>query len=283
MPNFPLRVDGEKVPRIAEGTHDPLFVKSVVLEEGETILSLTSYDLVDAFEPVIAEVRRRVTADLPIAVLVNYTAHPTIMRSKYRLLSAEFPGAMARHVAGRLGDDVPVLFFNGAQGNVAPLYDTADDWERMETMGRQVGDEVLRVYPTIETDAAPGLKIDHRDGPFERSPGTKRVARLHAIFFSDTAIVTEGGELFVEIGLEFKRRCLFPHAMLFGLTDGDLWYIPHGKAYEYGGYGVDRGPTPTPANWAQTPVGLGEEILDAWLDMMYEEAEGPPVTDERRL
>ena len=59
--------------------------------------------------------------------------------------------------------------------------------------------------------------------------------------------------------------------MVFGLTDGDLWYIPHRGAYEYGGYGVDLwtiGRSPL-----QVPIGFGERLLKIWLEMMYEEAE----------
>ncbi|MHC4405070.1 MAG: hypothetical protein ACYTG0_35935 [Planctomycetota bacterium] len=62
--------------------------------------------------------------------------------------------------------------------------------------------------------------------------------------------------------------------MVFGLTDGNLWYIPHREAYENGGYGVSFGPNgPLDDSYREQQAGLGERLLEAWLEMMYEQAE----------
>ena len=144
----------------------------------------------------------------------------------------------------------------------------------MEEMGKALGDEVLRVYPTIQTSAQPGMTVKHREIPFgSRHRNEKQTASLHMIAFDDTGIVTVGGELFVQIGLEFKRRSLFPRAMVFGLVDGSVGYIPHGGAYQYGGYGVEMFTGEKDSRRTLVPEGFGEQILEAWLDMMYEAAE----------
>jgi hypothetical protein len=91
----------------------------------------------------------------------------------------------------------------------------------IKQMGKELAEEVVRVHSTVVTDTHPRLKIVHRDVPLDtQNEDSKRAARLHMIFFDDTVIATVGGELLVQIALQFKRRSLFPHTMVFGLTDG---------------------------------------------------------------
>jgi len=66
MDAFPGREGRTVIPRVAEGTHDPMMVKSVVLEEGETLLALTSCDMVLLLPPVIERAKALVTAETPL-------------------------------------------------------------------------------------------------------------------------------------------------------------------------------------------------------------------------
>lgn len=235
------------------------------------------------FGPVdhdVGVIRVDTKAGKPLALLVNYTGHPTIITYPNYLYSAEYPGAMVRHVTPRLSSPVPILFFNGAAGNVEPMASLSDDWEWMERTGRELGDEVLRVYGEIATRGDPGLKVHHRSIPFaSRYEGETGTAHLHLIALDQTVIATAGGELFTELGLEFKRRSPFVHTMVFGYTDGWLGYIPHRDAYVHGGYGVDLY-TSSEDRRTQVPIGFGETILEAWLSMMYTHAAPKPLTAE---
>ena len=53
----------------------------------------------------------------PLAVLYNNTSHPTAFYGR-DLFSADFPGAARAYLREALGDDLAVLFLNGAQGDV---------------------------------------------------------------------------------------------------------------------------------------------------------------------
>src|SRR5262249_55190849 len=53
----------------------------------------------------------------PIAVAVNFAAHATVVDSKLRKFSADFPGVLTRCVEQKLG--VPCLFLQGAAGDLS--------------------------------------------------------------------------------------------------------------------------------------------------------------------
>jgi len=96
----------------------------------------------------------------PIAVMVNFDAHATVIRQNNFLLSAEYPGCMRQAVREKLGDDVVVLFSNGAEGDVETTalrraYDSDFTARRQYEAAREVGErlagDVLDVWSGIET------------------------------------------------------------------------------------------------------------------------------------
>jgi hypothetical protein len=52
------------------------------------------------------------------------------------------------------------------------------------------------------------------------------------------AFVTFPGEVYVEFGLEVKRRSPFKHTMVIGLANSQSGYIPEEEAFSQGGYEV---------------------------------------------
>lgn len=57
----------------------------------------------------------------------------------------------------------------------------------------------------------------------------------------EAAISTNPAELFVEFGLEIKRRSPFPVTLISELTNGYCGYVPTEAAFEHGGYETHRG------------------------------------------
>ncbi len=57
----------------------------------------------------------------------------------------------------------------------------------------------------------------------------------------EAAISTNPAELFVEFGLEIKRRSPFPVTLISELTNGYCGYVPTEAAFEHGGYEAHRG------------------------------------------
>lgn len=84
----------------------------------------------------------------PIAVYVNYAMHP-VNAYLSGFVSADFPGAMSRHVEQAYGDSLVVLFSQGASGNQNPLYLRAGTNLMASRTGVPIPGDVL-VRETVE-------------------------------------------------------------------------------------------------------------------------------------
>jgi len=86
--------------------------------------------------------------DRPVAVVYNNTSHPTNFYGA-GLFSADYPGAARALLRNELGE-VPVLYLNGAQGdiNMDNLLDgiVEEPEARMARIGKMLADETLRLY-----------------------------------------------------------------------------------------------------------------------------------------
>jgi hypothetical protein len=71
-------------------------------------------------------------------------------------------------------------------------------------------------------------------GPFE--------AEVQVLRLGDLALVGVPGELFVEYGLEIKRRSPFKHTFVVGYANDYLGYLATPSAWRQGGYEVGLGP-----------------------------------------
>ena len=79
----------------------------------------------------------------PIATLVNYACHATIMGPANRLITPDFPGAMKRVVETALGGHC--VFLQGAAGNMGPVQGFQGDPKIYHQLGAVLGHEVARV------------------------------------------------------------------------------------------------------------------------------------------
>jgi len=94
----------------------------------------------------------------PIAILVNYAAHPTILAWDNRLISPDYPGTVRRTVESVVGGTC--LYLQGAAGNQDTLRDFGNRVEDARWVGRQIGLEAARVAELIETQPTK-MAVDH--------------------------------------------------------------------------------------------------------------------------
>ena len=103
--------------------------------------------------------------DKVISVLYHNTTHPTIFYAA-GVYSSDFAGETRRILREKFGQ-VPVLFLNGAQGDIA-----MDDQlnrrkegreEKLIRIGRMVADETLRLYMEVKFHDRPVLKHTYKD------------------------------------------------------------------------------------------------------------------------
>ena len=79
----------------------------------------------------------------PVATLVNYACHGTIMGPANRLITPDYPGAMKRVVEQALGGRC--LFFQGSAGNQGPVQGFQADPAVYRNLGALLGHEVAVV------------------------------------------------------------------------------------------------------------------------------------------
>jgi hypothetical protein len=79
----------------------------------------------------------------PVATLVNYACHATIMGPANRLLTPDYPGAMKRVVEEAVGGRC--LFLQGSAGDQGPVQGFQADTSVYRALGATLGHEVARV------------------------------------------------------------------------------------------------------------------------------------------
>lgn len=84
----------------------------------------------------------------PVATLVNYACHPTIMGPDNRLITPDYPGPVRETVEGIVGGTC--LFLQGAAGNQGPVDGFTSDTAVYRRLGKQLGIEAARVRLNID-------------------------------------------------------------------------------------------------------------------------------------
>lgn len=220
--------------------------------DGKIKLGLNPYGVVDRQIGLIRV--ERMTGEL-VTVVYNYAIHGTALGGLNTLISGDAPGVVSAYLEQKLG--VPVLFANGAAGNIAPLYSVASDFRQAHITEFNVllGDRVLGALErmpkavsavslwfgekVLETPRQAGLGWTEELAPFARvtADGTAMV-RLPVRFLriNDTAIWAAPLELFCEVALDVRAQSQFANTFYFGYTNGWLGYLPTRQAFPEGGY-----------------------------------------------
>ena len=220
-------------------------------------------------DPTLHVVRVDGIDGTPLAVVTAYACHPVALRPPSHAISADFVCALRATVEPQVG--APLLFAQGAAGNLVPIGPEMEMEERLELTGKVLGTEALRVYSALGAEASGAtlappkpelaaasatLLLDlwteqppiadaersHQTFPYLTPPlvNGKVECAVQALRLGDMALVGVAGEAFVEIGLAVKARSPIPHTIFLGYTNGCLGYLPTAAAYAPGGYEVHR-------------------------------------------
>ncbi len=164
----------------------------------------------------------------PLAAIVNFAAHPTVLGSGNMEFSADFPGAMRAAMEGaRPG--LTALYVNGTQGNVSPLPPPGGDgFAAVERMGRRLAEEAQRIYETIETTDRVEILVGQQPVRVVLGPGLEFTTYISQVVLDRDVIIGIPGEAFAEFGLELgekARAAGFATVFKFGLTNGSIGYL----------------------------------------------------------
>jgi neutral ceramidase len=192
----------------------------------------------------------------PLALIANYPMHGTVLGDDNKLISGDAPGIVAEYVEEKLG--APMLYIQGAAGNLAPIYSVYPDFESGHVSQFRVllGDKILeanrQLGPTssdvrlslgmkvVDTPKKEGMGWASELGDYLRKTSTgATVVRLPIRFLQindDIAIWTAPLELFCEIPMWIRDLSPFPFTFYYGYCNGWLGYLPTKAEFAHGGY-----------------------------------------------
>lgn len=187
----------------------------------------------------------------PLAVLMNFAAHPTVVGDKNFEFSADYVYYARRQVERLIGGEVMAIFANGAQGTIAPrAFQGKDDWQRAENVGTILAAEVFKITLTVTPQDAVEIRLVRH--PFQAQtvapprapvkitlPPSYDTEVCGISFDGRIAFVTIPGELSSILNFQVKERghlLGFEKTFLLGLTNDALGYILTEDEYRHGTY-----------------------------------------------
>jgi hypothetical protein len=195
----------------------------------------------------------------PLALLANYAIHGTVLGGESTLISGDAPGVVSGYVEEKTG--APLVFLNGAAGNLAPIYSVYPSAARGHLGEFRVllGDKILEANKKISTDISevklssaamvvetprkPGLAWPDDMKNYTRSTRSGvNLIQLPVRFLrinEDIALWSAPLELFCEISNEIRERSPFAYTLYIGYSNGWLGYLPTAESWKSGGYEVE--------------------------------------------
>jgi len=202
----------------------------------------------------------------PLSVLINWTAHPTIMDDKDMFVSAGWPGYMQREIEAWIGNGVVAMYYNGAEGDQSVIAQHAGShYEQAENYGRTMAINVVNLYNTIQSEA--DIKFDYNyhtinlpkrePHPLFMETGGKEYGldeeKIHillnqvfpqqtsisALRLGDLLLVGAPGEMIAELGLNIKKELAqtgIKYPVIGGLANQWISYILSASEYKKSGY-----------------------------------------------
>jgi neutral ceramidase len=209
------------------------------------------------------------TGGKPLVVLVNFTAHPTFMNGEDMLFSGDWPGHLQRTLESLIGQGVTCMYYNGAEGDQAPIGrpDAGNSrWERAERYGRDLGIVAWKQWQ--QTQVMPNAAFAYhlhaiplpertwhpdfmKTGGAEYGLSEKLFKEMLPVMFpsqaesislrlGDLLIVGIPGEMAASLGLKIKseagRTSGASHPVIGGLADAWISYMLPAEEYRRGGY-----------------------------------------------
>ena len=190
----------------------------------------------------------------PIALVANYAMHGTVLGGQSTEISGDGPGVVASYVEEKFG--APVLYINGAAGNMAPIYTTQRDF-RSSHLGEfrvLLGDKILQAARDLASGSPATLWLAEKyiESPRKsgmgwpsdlpsyagKTAGGTDTVRIPVRFLriGDALLWGSPVELFCEIAIRVRNESPFRHTFFFGYLNGWLGYLPTAEAFRQGGY-----------------------------------------------
>ncbi len=242
-----------------------------------------------AVDPTLSVLRFDATATTkPIALVVNFTGHPTSVPGEILKFSADYVGSMKGTIEKEFGGTA--IFMQGASGDISVNRGTNADYI---AFGQTLGREAIKLASSLQPTnvATPSLKVREDRFTFSsRSDLNNPVIRAAyafaffpelvanfteeyatgvrpritvALLNDEVGLVGGSGEFFCQHANRLRDRARLKQLFFFGYCNGYHQYFPTIEAAAEGGYGADNRVAPA-------EVGAGEQLMDTSLKWLYQ-------------
>jgi len=229
--------------------------RRALTSEGDVWLGVNPEGPLDCEVPVV---RIDSVSGKTIAILFNYGCHGTSMKSEQ--ITGDWCGIASQYIEDTWGDGVIAPFLQGAGGDVNPIYNEKkafdDPTGGADVLAKMLGEEVISTTQGIipqhggpvqafqRTVALPGKRYrgllgfdPHYDDMTEdTSPVPDTLLRMSALKVGCIMFAGSSGEIFSEIGMDFKRKSLNKNVVFMGLCNGYSSYVLSDAEIIRGGY-----------------------------------------------
>jgi len=226
-------------------------------------------------------------AGKPLAILVNFAAHPTMLPASMLKFSADYVGALKAEVTKATG--AAAVFMQGAAGDQSANAGGKD----YQAFGQALAREAVKLAQSLSPQEVAHPSLDCREERLRFSARTDfanpmvkaayqkaffpelvpnyideyadgiRPRLTVALLNGDIALVGVSGEFFSNHAIRLKQRARVKQLFFFGYANGYHQYFPTIEAVAEGGYGADSAVSPV-------AVGAGEVLMDTALIRVYQ-------------
>jgi hypothetical protein len=228
------------------------------------------------------------TAGKPVAIVVNFAAHPTMLPAGMLKFSADYVGALKAEVTKETG--AAAIFMQGAAGDQS-VNEGAN--KGYQAFGQALAREAVKLAQSLSPEEVAHASLDCREERLRFSARTDfanplvkaayqkaffpelvpnyideyadgiRPRLTVALLNGDIALVGVSGEFFSNHAIRLKQRARVKQLFFFGYANGYHQYFPTIEAVAEGGYGADNAVSPA-------AVGAGEEVMNTALIRTYQ-------------
>jgi hypothetical protein len=228
----------------------------------------------------------------PLALAVNFAAHPTMLPSSTLKFSADYVGALKAAIEKETG--APAIFMQGAAGDQSVNRElVAGQPNAYQAFGQALAREAVKLAQSLQPQEVKQPALEVREERFKFTSRTDlsnpvvrglyeraffpelipnfadeyadgvRPRLTVALLNNEIALVGASGEFFSNHAIRLKERARVKQLFFFGYCNSYHQYFPTIEAVAEGGYGADNQVSPV-------AVGAGEQMMNAALLWLYQ-------------
>ncbi len=187
----------------------------------------------------------------PYAALVNYAAHPTLLRNPVNRVSSEFVGLAMGKLEDEVGHRFVSLFTQGFSGDVCPIFSgygsKEDTYNHMISTSQQLYEDIKLAIAARQTIVSRPIQCGKRRVSLPTRDDfhvPELDVTISVVSLGELVLISVSGEIFNGYIEKIKPFLASRFVMFSGVANGYTGYIPTIEAFRDGLGGYEMNTTP---------------------------------------